>query len=152
MKVVATNKDLNYKYEVIETIICGIELKGTEVKSIKDAKVNLKEGFALITKGEVILKNVYIAPYEHGNMNNQKELRDRKLLLHKEEISRILGKLNEKGFTLVPYKMGLERNLVKVELAICKGKKQYDKREKIKEKEVKRKIDKLVKEGIKNIK
>lgn len=151
MKIVATNKDLNYKYEVIETIICGIELKGTEVKSIRDSKVNLKDGFALITKGEVILKNVYIAPYEYGNINNVKQTRDRKLLLHKEEISKLLGKINERGYTLIPYKMGFEKNLVKVELALCKGKKIYDKREKIKENEVNRKIDKALKAGLRNL-
>ena len=151
MKVIATNKDLNYKYEVIETIECGIVLSGTEVKSIRDAKVNLKDGFAQIIQGEVILKNVYIAPYEFGNINNLKELRDRKLLLHKEEIAKIQGKIQEKGLTLIPYKMGFEKDLVKVILALAKGKKLYDKREYIKEKESQRKIEKAIKEGTKAI-
>lgn len=151
MKVIATNKDLNYKYEVIETIECGIVLSGTEVKSIRDAKVNLKDGFAQIRQGEVILKNVYIAPYEFGNINNLKELRDRKLLLHKEEIAKIQGKIQEKGLTLIPYKMGFEKDLVKVILALAKGKKLYDKRESIKEKESQRKIEKAIKEGTKAI-
>lgn len=137
MKVVATNRELNYKYEVIDTYICGIELKGTEVKSIREAKVNLKDGFALITNGEVLLKNVYIAPYDKGNINNVKETRDRKLLLHKAEILKILGKVSQGGYTLVPYKIGFEKQYVKVELALCKGKKLYDKREAIKEREAK---------------
>ena len=86
MKIIATNRELNFKYEVMDTYICGIELKGTEVKSIREAKVNLKDGFAMIKDGEAILKNVYIAPYDKGNINNVGELRDRKLLLHKAEI------------------------------------------------------------------
>src|SRR5574344_2939616 len=145
MKVIATNKDLNYKYEVIETIECGIVLSGTEVKSVRAAKVNLKDGFANIRQGEVILKNVYIAPYEFGNINNLKELRDRKLLLHKEEIIKLQSKIQEKGLTLIPYKMVFEKDLVKVILALAKGKKLYDKRESLKEKESQMKIKKAMK-------
>ena len=137
MKIIATNRELNYKYEVVDTYICGIELKGTEVKSIREAKVNLKDGFAMIKDGETILKNVYIAPYDKGNINNVGELRDRKLLLHKSEIIKILGKVSQGGYTLIPYKMGFEKQYVKVELALCKGKKLYDKRESIKERESK---------------
>ena len=145
MKIVATNRELNFKYEVIDTYICGIELKGTEVKSIREAKVNLKDGFAMIKDGEVLLKNVYIAPYDKGNINNVGELRDRKLLLHKAEISKILGKVSQGGYTLVPYKMGFEKQYVKVELALCKGKKLYDKRESIKEREAKRRVEQAMK-------
>ena len=101
MKVVATNRELNFKYEVLDSVICGIVLKGTEVKSIRDGKVNLKDGFALIRNGEVFLKNVYIAPYDKGNINNVNELRDRKLLLHKEEIAKLSGKIKIGGITLV---------------------------------------------------
>lgn len=146
MKIVATNRELNFKYEVIDTYICGIELKGTEVKSVREAKVNLKDGFALIKDSEVFLKNVYIAPYDKGNIHNVGELRDRKLLLHKAEIVKILGKVSQGGYTLVPYKIGFEKQYVKVELALCKGKKLYDKRETIKEREAKRKIERIMKE------
>ena len=145
MKIVATNRELNFKYEVIDTYICGIELKGTEVKSIREAKVTLKDGFAHIKDGEVILKNVYIAPYDKGNINNVGELRDRKLLLHKAEIAKILGKVSQGGYTLVPYKLGFEKQYVKVELALCKGKKLYDKRETIKEREAKRRVEQAMK-------
>ena len=148
MKVLATNRELNFKYEVLETYTCGIELKGTEVKSVRQAKVNLKDGFALIEKGEVWLKNVYIAHYEQGNRNNVDEMRNRKLLLLKEEISRLLGKVTQGGFTLVPYKMGFENGFVKVELALCKGKKLYDKRESIKERDAKLKIAQAMKNNI----
>ena len=145
MKTIATNRELNFKYEVVDTYICGIELKGTEVKSIREAKVNLKDGFAMIKDGEAILKNVYIAPYDKGNINNVGELRDRKLLLHKQEIVKILGKVSQGGYTLVPYKMGFEKQYVKVELALCKGKKLYDKRESIKEREAKRRVEQAMK-------
>ena len=148
MKVLATNRELNFKYEVLETYTCGIELTGTEVKSVRQAKVNLKDGFALIEKGEVWLKNVYIAHYEQGNRNNVDEMRNRKLLMHKEEISRLLGKVTQGGFTLVPYKMGFEHGYVKVELALCKGKKLYDKRESIKERDAKLKMAQAMKNNI----
>ena len=148
MKIIATNRELNFKYEVIDTYICGVELKGTEVKSIREAKINLKDGFALVQNGEVILKNVYIAPYDKGNINNVKETRDRRLLLHKAEIIKILGKVSQGGFTLVPYKIGFEKQYVKLELALCKGKKLYDKRESIKEREAKRKVALAMKERI----
>lgn len=147
MKIVATNRELNFKYEVIESIICGIVLKGTEVKSIRDGKVNLKDGFALIRNGEVFLKNVYIAPYDKGNINNVPELRDRKLLLHKEEIAKLSGKIKIGGITLVPHRLGFEGQYVKVELALCKGKKLYDKREDQKKKEAKIKIAQAMKNG-----
>lgn len=145
MKIIATNRELNFKYEVLDTYICGIELKGTEVKSIREAKINLKDGFALITNGEVILKNVYIAPFDKASSNNVNELRDRRLLLHKAEISKILGKVSQGGFTLVPYKVGFEKQFVKVELALCKGKKLYDKRNTIKEREAKIKMAQAMK-------
>lgn len=145
MKIVATNRELNFKYEVIDTIICGIALKGTEVKSLRDGQVNLKEAFAIIRGGEVILKNMHISPYEHGNINNLSEIRDRKLLLHKEEIVKLLGKINQGGYTLIPYKIGFERQYAKVELAVCKGKKIYDKRESIKKRDAIRRISQVVK-------
>lgn len=147
MKIVSTNKEIGYKYEVKEKIECGIALKGTEVKSIRDSKLNIKDSFALIKDGEVILKNMYVAPYEHGNINNVNETRDRKLLLHKSEILRLVGSIKQNGYTLIPSKVYFNNQHVKVELALCKGKKLYDKRESIKEKEVKRRLDKLTKQN-----
>ena len=147
MKIVATNRELNFKYEVLDSVICGIVLKGTEVKSIREGKVNLKDGFALIRNGEVFLKNVYIAPYDKGNINNVNELRDRKLLLHKEEIAKLSGRIKIGGITLVPHRLGFEGQYVKVELALCKGKKLYDKREDQKKKEAKLKIEQAIKNG-----
>ncbi len=141
MKVVATNREVNFRYEVVETFICGIALKGSEVKSIRDGKVNLKDGFALIRSGEVILKNVYIAPYDKASYNNVPELRDRVLLLHKEEINKLIGKIKIGGYTLIPRKLGFEGRYVKVELCLCKGKKLYDKREDAKKKEAQRKME-----------
>ncbi len=141
MKVVATNREVNFRYEVVETFICGIALKGSEVKSIRDGKVNLKDGFALIRSGEVILKNVYIAPYDKASYNNVPELRDRVLLLHKEEINKLVGKIKIGGYTLIPRKLGFEGRYVKVELCLCKGKKLYDKREDAKKKEAQRKME-----------
>ena len=146
MKVISTNRELGYKYEIKEKVECGIVLKGTEVKSLRDSKVNIKDSFAVIKDGEVLLKNMYIAPYDHGNINNQKEFRDRRLLLHKSEILRIFNLIKQNGYTLIPSKIYFNNNYVKVELAICKGKKLYDKRESIKEKEVKRRLEKVIKQ------
>lgn len=148
MKIVSTNKEIGYKYEIKEKIECGIALKGTEVKSIRDSKLNIKDSFALIKDGEVILKNMYIAPYEHGNINNVNETRDRKLLLHKGEILRLFNSIKQNGYTLIPSKVYFNNQYVKVELALCKGKKLYDKREAIKEKEVKRRLEKITKQKV----
>lgn len=145
MKIIATNKEARFRYEIIEEIECGIALKGTEVKSIRAGKVNLKDGFALIREGSVILKNVHISHYEQGNINNVKETRDRNLLLHKAEIYKLIGKINTAGYTLVPYKIGFKGQYVKLILALCKGKNLHDKREQIKEKEAKRKIEQAMK-------
>ena len=148
MKIIATNKEAGYKYEIKQKIECGIELKGTEVKSLRESKCNLKDSFALIKNNEIILKNMYIAPYSHGNINNVNETRDRKLLLHKSEILKLLLEIKQNGYTLVPTKIYFKGQYAKVEIALCKGKKLYDKRESIKEKEVKRRIDKLTKQRI----
>lgn len=146
MKIISTNKEAGYKYEIKQKIECGIELRGTEVKSLRDSKCNLKDSFALIKNNEVILKNMYIAPYSHGNINNVNETRDRKLLLHKSEILKISLEIKQNGYTLVPTKIYFKGQNAKVEIALCKGKKIYDKRESIKEKEVKRRIEKLTRQ------
>ena len=139
------NRKARFDYFIEEEFEAGIALKGTEIKSIRDAKVNLKDGFAQIVKGEAILKNVYIAPYDKASINNVGASRDRRLLLHKAEIVKILGKVNQGGFTLIPYKMGFVGQYVKVELALCKGKKLYDKRETIKKRDVEKKIAQVMK-------
>lgn len=148
MKIIATNKEAGYKYEIKQKIECGIALKGTEIKSLREAKCNLKDSFALIKNNEVILKNMYIAPYTHGSINNVNETRDRKLLLHKSEILKLLLEIKQNGYTLVPIKVYFKGEYAKIELALCKGKKIYDKRESIKEKEVKRRIAKITKQRL----
>ena len=147
MKIVATNKEVGYKYEIKEKIECGIALKGTEVKSLREAKANIKDSFALIRNGEVILKNMFISPYYNGNINNVNETRDRKLLLHKSEILKLSTEIKQNGYTLIQTKVYFSKDYAKVELALCKGKKLYDKRESIKEKEVKRRLEKLTREN-----
>ena len=135
------NREINFKYEIVEKYECGVELKGTEVKSIRDGMCNLKDSFALIKNQEVILKNMHIRPYEHGNIYNVNPLRDRRLLVHKKEILKMLNYIKQGGYTLVPSKIYSKGRWFKVELCICKGKKLYDKRESLKEKEAKKQIN-----------
>lgn len=135
------NKDINLKYEILDKIECGIELKGTEAKSIKAAKCNLKDSFALIRNNQVILKNMHVSPYDHGNIENKDPLRDRKLLLHKSEILKLNNYIKQGGYTLIPSKIYTSARWIKVELWICKGKKLYDKRETIKERDAKKQVN-----------
>lgn len=139
------NKDINFKYEIKEKLECGIELKGTEAKSVKESKCNLKDSFALIRNNEVILKNMYISPYNFGNINNVSPTRDRKLLLHKNEILKLSNKLKQSGCTLIPSRIYTSGRWLKLELCICQGKKIFDKRETIKERQDKRKINEFKK-------
>ena len=135
------NKQLNFRYEVIEKIECGIELKGTEVKSIRDSLCNLKDSFAYIKNNEVIVKNIHISPYEKGNINNVNPTRDRRLLLHRLEILKLNIYLKQGGYTLIPSKIYLKGRYVKLELAVCKGKKLYDKRQSLKEKAAQKQVN-----------
>lgn len=135
------NREINFKYEIIEKLECGIELKGTEVKSIRDGMCNLKDSFALIRDGEILLKNMHVSPYEHGNIYNVNPTRDKKLLVHKKEVLKFLNYIKQGGYTLVPSKLYSKGRWFKVELCICKGKKLYDKRESLKEKEAKKQIN-----------
>ena len=128
-------------YEIIDKLECGIELKGTEVKSIRDGMCNLKDSFALIRNNEILLKNMHISPYEHGNIYNVNPTRDRKLLVHKKEVLKLLNYIKQGGYTLVPSKLYTKGRWFKIELCICKGKKLYDKRESLKEKEAKKQIN-----------
>ncbi|UOD35497.1 SsrA-binding protein SmpB [Deferribacteraceae bacterium V6Fe1] len=140
MKILAQNKKAFYDYEIIETFEAGIELKGTEVKSCKSGKVNLRDSFIKVKDGEAFLLNTHISEYEKGNIANHEPTRTRKLLLHKREINRLIGKAQEKGLTIVPLKIYLKKNLVKVEIALVKGKQSHDKRNTIKEKDLKKEI------------
>lgn len=146
VKVVARNKKARHDYFIEETMEAGIELVGTEVKSVKNGKVNIKDSFARIKDGEVFVYNMHISPYEKGNIYNRDPLRTRKLLLHKREIRRLIGYTQQKGYTLIPVSVYIKRGLVKVELAIAKGKKLYDRREDIARKEAQRRIERAMKE------
>lgn len=143
--VTIQNRKARHNYHVHETFEAGIVLKGTEVKSIRDGKASLHEGFAYLHNGEVWLKNMYIKPYKFGSYYNHDERRDRKLLLKKKEIREIDKQINQKGFTLIPLKLYFKGGYAKVLIGLAKGKKQFDKREDIKQKDVKRELDRKVK-------
>jgi SsrA-binding protein len=128
-KALSVNRQAGHNYHLQERFEAGIVLTGTEVKSAREGRVNLRDGYATLKDGEVWLVNSHISPYTHGNIYNHDPLRSRKLLLHKEEIRRLLGKVRERGFTLVPTRMYLKKGRIKVEVALAKGKRQYDKRE-----------------------
>jgi len=141
-KVIASNRKAYRDYAILETVEAGIELKGSEVKSLREAKANLNDSFARLERGEVILYNVHISPYEQASYLNVEPTRPRKLLLHKKQIARLMGQVAERGFTLIPLKIYFsDRGFAKVELALCKGKKLYDKRESLKTKEDKRDME-----------
>ena len=139
-KVVVTNRKALHDYFIIETCEAGIALKGTEVKSLRQGSANLQDGYALLRNGEIWLVGMHISPFEKGNINNHDPKRDRKLLLHKQEIRRLDGKISAKGLTLVPLKVYFKNNIVKIELGLAQGKKSYDKREAIKKREVERQL------------
>ncbi len=137
-----SNRKVRFDYEILEEIESGIVLTGTEIKSIKDGKANLKDSYAIIRNGEVFLLNMHISHYKEGNIFNHEETRTRKLLLHKKEILKLRDKLDLQGLTLVPLKLYFKRNKAKILLGLGKGKKTYDKRESIKEKDIKRNLEK----------
>ena len=128
-KVVATNRDAYHNYHILETYECGVVLTGTEVKSVREGRLNLKDSYASVREGEAWLFNAHISPYAHGNRQNHDPTRTRKLLMHREEIERLAGKVVEKGLTLVPTRVYFKNGRAKVELGLAKGKKLYDKRE-----------------------
>lgn len=137
------NKKANFDYYIEDTIECGIELKGTEIKSLRRGSGDLKDTFAIIKDGEVYLLNMYIAKYEEGNIFNHDERRTRRLLLHKSEIKKLKERVEREGYSLVPLKAYLVKNRVKVLLGVGKGKKLYDKRETIKERDLKREAQRM---------
>lgn len=144
--VIAQNKKASHDYFIEETYEAGIVLKGTEIKSIRARRVNLKDSYARIMNGEVFLLNMHISPYEQGNRYNHDPLRTRKLLLHKKEIDKLIGRTKEDGFTIVPLKLYIKNGFAKVLLGVGKGKKKYDKREDLKQKAAKREIERAFRE------
>lgn len=139
------NRKARFNYFIIEEIECGIELFGSEVKSIRNGNCNIKDSYGVIRNNEVYLINMFIKNYKEASIFNKEETRKRKLLLHKKEIIKLKEKIEKEGYTLVPLKVYFNKNKVKVLLALCKGKKTYDKREVLKEKEIKRKIEREIK-------
>ncbi len=145
-KVVATNRKAFHDYTIEEKLEAGIVLKGTEVKSLREGRVNLRESYASVDRGEVFLHHCHISPYSHGNIMNHDPARTRKLLLHRKQINKLLAKTRQKGLTLVPLRIYFSpRGQAKVEIALAKGKKQYDRREAIKGREAKREVERAIK-------
>ena len=147
IKIAAENRKARHDYSIHETFEAGIELVGTEVKALRAGKANLKDAYAQVTKtAEVYVYNLHISPYEQGNQFNHEPLRPRRLLLHRAEIRRLIGKVKEKGYALIPLKLYFTHGLVKMELALATGKKLYDKRHTMAEKDAKREMDRTLTE------
>ncbi len=138
--LIAKNPTAKHNYTISDTIECGIVLSGTEIKSIRSGKVNLKDSYAIIKNGEVFVLGMHISPYEHGNIFNKDPLRNKKLLLNRREINKLIGLTKQKGYSLFPISIYFKGSFVKLELGIGKGKKLYDKREDLAKKEAERKI------------
>jgi SsrA-binding protein len=147
-KTVAVNRRARHEYAVEETLEAGIALTGTEIKSIRAGRVNLAEAYARIEKGEAWLIGAHIAPYEQGNRNNHEPTRTRKLLLHRDQIAELVGRTQAKGFTLVPLKLYIRNGMAKLEIGIARGKKAYDKRRTIAERDARRELERSTKERI----
>ncbi|GLC29024.1 SsrA-binding protein SmpB [Clostridium omnivorum] len=145
-KTLADNRKAWHDYFIEETYEAGIELVGTEVKSIRAGRANLKDSYAEVRNGEVYVRNMHVSPYEKGNIFNKDPLRDRRLLLHREEIMKLTGYIAQKGYTLVPLSLYLKNGRVKVALGVAKGKKDYDKRDAMLEKAARRDMDREMKE------
>jgi SsrA-binding protein len=146
MKIVCQNRKAYHDYSIEDTIEAGISLVGTEVKSLRDGKANLKDSYVLIKDLEAFLLNCHISPYSHGNIMNHDPVRTRKLLMHKKEIARLHGKIAQKGYTLIPLKIYFKEGRAKVEVGLAKGKREYEKRDAIKEREADREIEKAIKD------
>lgn len=146
IKTITTNKKAFHEYFVIESFEAGISLSGTEVKSIRAGGVNLKDSWCSVDDGELIIKQMHISPYDHGNIFNREPKRDRKLLMHKREIMRLLGTVKQQGLTLIPLSVYFKGSLVKVQLGLCKGKQLHDKRAVAAKRDANRTIDRALKE------
>jgi len=145
MEIVATNRKARFNYEILEKIEAGISLKGTEVKSVRNKNVSIEESYAQIKNDEVFLCNLHISPYEQGNRENHDPIRVRKLLLHRHEIKKLIAKIQQKGLSLIPLSIYTRKGIIKVELAVGRGKRLVDKRESIKKKAIEREIARIVK-------
>ncbi len=145
VKVAATNRKARHDYYILENYEAGIELAGTEVKSIRAGRVNLKDAFCQVKNGELFLYNMHISPYEQGNIFNKDPMRDRRLLMHKKEIRKLHAAVQQDGFALVPLSLYFKDSRVKVEVGVCKGKKLYDKRSSMAERDSKREMDRIMK-------
>jgi SsrA-binding protein len=146
IKPIAANRKAYHDYHVVETVEAGLVLTGTEIKSIRAGRVNLRDGYAAIRDQEAWLVNVHISPYRHGNRENHEPLRERKLLLHQREISRLLAKVSERGWTIVPLRLYLRNNRAKVELGLVRGKALHDKRDTIARRDADRDLQRTMKE------
>ena len=146
VKQAAANRKAFHDYFILERYEAGIELFGTEVKSIRAGTLNLKDSFCIAKNGEIYLHGMHISPYEHGNIFNKDPVRTRKLLMHKREIMRLFGKVKQDGYSLIPLSVYLKGSRVKVKVGLCKGKKLYDKRQSAAEKDAKRQIERAMKE------
>ena len=149
MKIIAKNPTAHHNYIIEDKFEAGIVLAGTEIKSIRNGNVNIKDSYIIIKNGEMWILGMHIKPYEFGNINNKDPLRDRKLLAHKNEINKLLGKIKQKGISLIPLNLYWDKNHVKVEVEIGKGKKLYDKREDLKRKDAERTIERNLKNSYK---
>ena len=147
-KTVAVNRRARHEYAIDETLEAGIALTGTEIKSIRAGRVNLAEAYARIERGEAWLIGAHIAPYEQGNRNNHEPTRTRKLLLHRDQISELIGRTQAKGFTLVPLKLYIRNGMAKLEIGVGRGKKAYDKRRTIAERDARRELERATKERV----
>ena len=143
------NRKARHDYFIEEEYECGIVLTGTEIKSIRDGKANIKDSYAIIRKNELFLLNMFISHYKEGNIFNHNETRTRKLLMHRKEILKLNDKITLQGYTLIPLKVYFKNNKVKILLGLCKGKKNYDKRESLKEQDIKRQMEKETKNRFK---
>lgn len=146
LKLISKNPTAHHNYFIENTVETGIVLTGTEIKSIRAGKVNLKDSFAILKNREIYICNLHISPYEHGNIYNKDPLRDRKLLLNKREIHKLIGLIKQKGYSLIPVSMYFKNSFVKIELGIVKGKKLYDKRDEIAKKDAMRNVERSLKE------
>jgi SsrA-binding protein len=142
VKVISQNRKAYHDYHIEEAVESGIALLGTEVKSLREGRAHLKDSYVILKSGEAFLLNCHISPYSHGNIMNHEPLRTRKLLMHRKEIDRLRGKVEGKGFTLIPLKLYFKKSFVKVEIGLARGKKLFEKRDTIKEREAKREIEK----------
>lgn len=141
------NSVARHNYDIIDTIEAGLVLTGTEIKSIRNGKVNLKDSYAVIKNGEAFVYGIHISPYEHGNIQNKDPMRTRKLLLNRREINKLIGMVQQKGYSLIPVSLYFKHNRVKLELGIGKGKKLYDKRRDMAKKDAERKIERAMKQN-----